>query len=602
MIRVYKNNTTDFTTNGICVLTDFKTSPKIKEQLNGDFELSFDYLRKGANAEYLVVDNIIKVPYDSSYQLFRIKEVEPDLTKINIQAKHIFYDLTENFLIDCRPTNKSGVNALNYILNNAMFEHKFTCTGDLIPDNTAYYQNKNIVEAILGSDNCLVNRWGGEIERNNFNIIYHKQRGEDKNVYIKYGKNIKAIKIHIDFTSVVTRIVPVGSDELMLPEIYVDSPIVKTYRNPIVKKVEFGDIGVDDDTTEEEAYEKLKEACNEQFDSGLDKPTISVSVDWLELSKMDEYKEKYSNFESVRLGDTVTVQALGYEYKIRVIEVEYDCLLNRYTKFEIGDAKANFVTDQVNTVENEIQKSTANLLERAKEAAAALINSGFGGYVRYYPDRILIMDNDDETQARNVWQWNINGFGHSSNGVNGDYGLAMTMDGQIVGDRITTGTIDVQRINGLATTLGQINADIELNEKNITSCVKYSDFNATKDTLNENFELLKQQQLEVKQYYDRLVIDVKSLTSDGVSKLKNTMFDISDDGMKIANDYDEFSALYNNKGSYLYSYDKLIAKYDKDGGECPVFSVTDKFTALGIEFEKESDDGEQVIMGHWKGW
>ena len=87
-----------------------------------------------------------------------------------------------------------------------------------------------------------------------------------------------------------------------------------------------------------------------------------------------------------------------------------------------------------------------------------------------------------------------------------------------------------------------------------------------------------------------------------MNRLKNTMFEITDEGMRIANDQDEFNALYNNKGSYLYSYDKLVAKYDKDGGESPVFAVTEEFNMLGIKFEKEIENNEQVIMGHWQGW
>lgn len=603
MIRIYKNDCDDFDNNGLGILSDFKTSPKIKESLNSNFELSFDYALKGQNAEYLVVDNVIKAPYDNGYQLFRIKKVKPTLTKINVYAVHIFYDLSENFLTDVAPTKKSGVNAISWILENAMFPTKFTVTGDIIPDNSARYVRKNIVESILGADNCVVKRWGGEIERDNYNIIYHKERGKDKGVYIKQGKNIKEVEISIDFTSVVTRIVPQGANELLLPEYYVDSPLIKTYRNPIVAKYEFSNITVDEDTTEEQAYDKLREAANELFTKqGIDKPTISVKVDWLELSKTEEYRYKYSNFESVRLGDTVTVQALGYEYKIRVITVEYDCLLNRYTSFEIGDPKADYVDRQTTAVEMEIQKNSSSLLERAKQAATALINNGFGGHVRVYPDRILVMDTDDETTARNVWQWNLNGFAHSSTGINGNYGLAMTIDGQIVADRITSGTMNVQRINGLATELGRINTSLELNQNNISACVKTSDFEQDKQILNENMELLKQQQLDLVATSNSLSINIRSLVENGINRLKNTMFEINDNGMKIANDQDEFNALYNNKGSYLYSYDKLVAKYDKDGGECPVFSVTEEFVALGVKFEKEIDNNEQVIIGHWQGW
>lgn len=603
MIRIYKNNCESFDNNGLGILSDFKTSPRIKESLNGIFELNFDYALKGQNAEYLVVDNVIKAPYDNTYQLFRIKKVKPSLTKISVYAVHIFYDLSENFLVDVAPTKKSGANAIAWLLDNAMFPTKFSVTGDITPDNSARYVRKNIVDAILGADNCIVKRWGGEIERDNFNIIYHKERGKDRGVYIKHGKNIKEIEISIDFTTVITRVIPQGANELLLPEIYVDSPIIDTYRNPIVAKYEFGDIAIDDDTPEEEAYTKLRQAANDLFSkNGIDKPTISVKVNWLELSKTEEYKNKYSNFEYVKLGDTVTVEALGYKYKIRVISVEYDCLLNRYVSFEIGDPKADYVTKQSESIATEIQKNTSSLLQQARQAATALINNGFGGHVRIYPDRILIMDTEDEVTAQNVWQWNLNGFAHSPNGINGDYQTAITIDGHIVADRITAGTMDIQRINGLATELGRINTSIDLNETNITACVKKSDFEQDKQILNENMELLKQQQLSLVATSESLSINITSLIENGVNRLKNTLFEITDEGMKIANDRDEFNALYNNKGSYLYSYDKLVAKYDKDGGESPVFSVTDEFNMLGIKFEKEVDNNEQVIMGHWQGW
>lgn len=496
MIRIYKNDCEDFNNNGLGILTDFKTSPKIKESLNSSFELNFDYALKGKNAEYLVVDNVIKAPYDSSYQLFRIKKVKPSLTKISVYAVHIFYDLSENFLSDVAPTNKSGVNAISWMLDNAMFPTTFSVTGDLIPDNSARYVRKNLVEAILGADNCVVKRWGGEIERDNYNIILHNQRGEDKGVYIKQGKNIKEIEISIDFTSVVTRVIPQGANELLLPEYQIDSPLINTYRNPIVAKYEFSDISVDENTTEEQAFEKLREVTNELFSKeGIDKPKISVKVDWLELSKTEEYRYKYSNFESVRLGDTVRVQALGYEYKIRVITIEYDCLLKRYTSFEIGDPKADYVAKQSTAVEMEIQKSSSSLLERAKQAATSLINNGFGGHVRIYPDKILIMDTEDEATAVNVWQWNLNGFAHSSTGVNGNYGLAMTIDGQIVADRITTGTMDVQRINGLASELGKINTAIEINQNNITAYVT-----STKKDIEDLSNSLEMFSVDLSQY------------------------------------------------------------------------------------------------------
>jgi len=285
MIRVYKSDAKDFNNNGLGILKDFKSSPRIKESLNGIFELNFDYALNGQNVEYLVVDNIIKAPYDNSEQLFRIKKLRPSLKKITVYAVHIFYDLADNFLVDVAPTKKNGVSAIQWLLENAMYQTNFSVTGDVTKVESARYVRKNIVDAILGTDNCIVKRWGGEIERNNFNIIFHNVRGADRGVFIKYGKNIKEIGIAIDFTNVVTRVVPQGANELLLPEYYVDSPLINTYRNPIIKKYEFS-ITIDENTSEDQALENLRQAANDLFlKDNIDKPTISVNVDWLELSK-----------------------------------------------------------------------------------------------------------------------------------------------------------------------------------------------------------------------------------------------------------------------------------------------------------------------------
>ncbi|MED2777754.1 endopeptidase, partial [Bacillus thuringiensis] len=90
----------------------------------------------------------------------------------------------------------------------------------------------------------------------------------------------------------------------------------------------------------------------------------------------------------------------------------------------------------------------SSLLNSAKENATNLINSGFGGNVRFYPDRILLMDTKDERTAQKVWQWNMNGLGYSSTGVNGPYGTAITRDGRIVADFITVGTLNGNLIRG----------------------------------------------------------------------------------------------------------------------------------------------------------
>lgn len=97
-------------------------------------------------------------------------------------------------------------------------------------------------------------------------------------------------------------------------------------------------------------------------------------------------------------------------------------------------------------------------LERAILDATNAITGNRGGYVVLHdyvdgdapadgiPDEILIMDSPDIGSATNVWRWNSQGLGFSSKGYNGPYRTAITADGQISADFITTGKLSAERI------------------------------------------------------------------------------------------------------------------------------------------------------------
>ena len=118
MIRIYDKNETDFTHNGIGILKDV-ISCTCKEELNGKYELEFEYQVGGAFFDYIVEENIVKAPVGNPSgddQLFRIKLISKQLKKIKVYAVHIFYDLADNFLADVAPTNKNGDNAIKWML------------------------------------------------------------------------------------------------------------------------------------------------------------------------------------------------------------------------------------------------------------------------------------------------------------------------------------------------------------------------------------------------------------------------------------------------------------------------------------------------------
>ena len=107
-----------------------------------------------------------------------------------------------------------------------------------------------------------------------------------------------------------------------------------------------------------------------------------------------------------------------------------------------------------------LEKSTS-LLEDARRNATNMLINAMGGYVVKTRNELFIMDSENPEEAINVWRWNINGLAHSNNGLGGPYDLAMTADGQIVADRITVGSMSIDRITGLADTLSSLSINLE---------------------------------------------------------------------------------------------------------------------------------------------
>lgn len=476
----------NFQTGGLGYLKDFKTSPLITRELNGTYKLEFEYSLDGLNSSYLEKFNIIKCKFNGKYQLFRITQINKKKT-IKVYALHIFFDLVSNMLVDVRPTNQTGTNALKYILSHTKYSNPFEVIGNVTSEKTAYYIRKNPVEAIFSAENSITKVWGGEIDLDNFTIDYSNKIGSDNGVFIEWGKNLKEIEMLIDITDTATQIMPIGRDELLLPEKFIDSPLINNYPYPLIKTVEL-DIGIDEVTTEEEAYKQMRNAINGMYDSGIDLPLVNIKINYQDLSKTIEY-QKYNHLEKINLGDTVTTKVWGMIIKTRVIKIVYDVLKEKIISFELGNEKVSLLSEQKSIITKQIENSNINpnsILEQAQKNATELLTNALGGYVVKTQTELLIMDDPDPNNAKNVWRWNLNGLGFSHNGINGPYETAITQDGKIVANFVTTGTMSVERIEGLVDTIIGINRSIELNQTNIKLLAsKIEDFQQT-DTSDTN--------------------------------------------------------------------------------------------------------------------
>ncbi|MGH1274450.1 phage tail spike protein [Bacillus cereus] len=482
MITLYKPNETDFTHNGIGALDKNIYNATVEEELNGLFLFSFSYPLFAPRGLEIEGMSIIKVPTPDGEQLFRVAAPKVSMGEITAQCYHIFYDLTENLIEDIFAETTNGNGAMNRMSAGCQYKHPFQLYSDVPKIASARIVRKNPVEALLDSsqDNSFVNRWGGELKRDNFDVKMLQNRGMDRGVVIRHKKDLLGYEGNVDWKSPITRIMPQGFDGLFLPEKYVDSPLINKYPHPKIKVVEFkhikaaiGENADDEDAVPlEEAYRLLRQAAKDMFAiQKVDQPKANYNVKFQELSQTEEYKD-YKHLQSVYMADTVTVehQEDGIDIKAKVIAYKYDPIKKEYLDITIGNFKESFtdVSGRVDLVQEELSNMPSSILDAAKANATSLINSGFGGHVRIYPDRILIMDTKDEKSAKKVWQWNLNGLGYSSTGVNGPYGTAITSDGRIVADFITAGTLSGNVVRGGEITGSTLRTSDSVNYVNIS--------------------------------------------------------------------------------------------------------------------------------------
>lgn len=442
MIVLYKKNETDFTHNGLMILQPIEAV--VTEEINGDYSLKLTMPQGFSEIEN---EQIIKVPTPKTDQLFRVYNSDVNMLGNPVfYARHIFYDLLDYFLEDTRPTG-NGALAISKILENT----PFTGTSDIETVNTAYYQTMSPVKAILGADNAFITVWGGEVERDNFTVRIKNCIGADRSVSIRYRKNLTGLRLVTDLSSVATKIMPTGVKEdgqtlLKLPEKYVESPLIGNYVNVKTTRIHYSDVKISEEMSESQALEALRNTAKQEFENGIDKPQVTATVEFVPLQDTEEYKD-FSVLEKVYIGDTVQIfhEDLKIELSTKVISYEFDALSKRYKKVILGNVNPKYGDTQRQYVKQQA-KQTTTALEQAIINATQLITGNSGGYVVLHPSEkpqeIFIMDTPDMNSAQRVWRWNLSGLGYSSTGVNGPFELAMTMDGAIVADFITAGTIN----------------------------------------------------------------------------------------------------------------------------------------------------------------
>lgn len=366
-IEYYSGDNNNYEFDGDVTLKPNKATFKIS--LNGICEIEIDHPYDKEGRWKLINGNgVIKAPTPySEGQLFPIYNIDKTMltTGLKIKARHIFFDLYYSTTEDIRAVNCNCQRALNILLADT----KFNGYSDIKKINTCYFVKQNRIEAINGSnrDNSIINRWGGEIFLDNFDVYVNERIGEDKGLEILYGTNMVDLGLKENRKDIVTRIKPVAFNGRRLPELFIDSPLINKYRIIYEKYIEFNNLKFKGDLqneteenddgsivfeTEEELYNALREECRKLFEGGLDKPTITGNVKVAALSNTEKYKY-IENLVDIGLGDTLIANHTDLDVNIRVrcIGYEWDILKEKYINVSIGEVVKNYFQNQSDTTQ-----------------------------------------------------------------------------------------------------------------------------------------------------------------------------------------------------------------------------------------------------------
>lgn len=367
--------------------------------------------------------------------------------------------IKDSFVVD-----KSCNDALDHLNNATDTLSPFTTFSDVEAVASFRCVRKSLEEAI----STVLERWGGHLVRDNWNIQIRQNIGRDRGVVLSYGKNIVNIKWQEVWDEVVTKLMPVGKDGLMLPETWLEAGET-LYEIPYTKVLHFDQSEIEQENYKTEDGEPDIDAYNEALTNDLRQKGIN-HLNANVVPKVNYTLNAYMHDIS-DIGDTIYVKhpKCKIDLVTNVIALEYDVLLGRIVKVEFGNFR-NTLKNLMNTMQSKIteevdrsaEQTTAKLEKELNIATQKIKDTLGNSYVVHDGDKILILDRLPKEEAQNVIMINSAGIGFSQDGINGTFNSAWTIDSTLDMNNINTINLVADMIKGGTLKLGS-----NLNESGI---------------------------------------------------------------------------------------------------------------------------------------
>lgn len=464
---LYSATETEFETAGLGILSD-AISCVVTEERNGIFELEMQYPTNGIHFSKISDDCII-YSKPSPFRIpepFRIYKTSVPLNGIvTINARHLTYDLNGIPVTPFDAANAAG--ALQGIKSHMATQNPFDFWTNKTTSANFKVEVPTGARSLLGGQSgSILDVYGGEYAWQGTQVRLYDQRGQDRGVNIRYGKNLTDINQERNLSNMTTGIYPYwtnGEGDIVI----CDPPIIYAEGNFPVQRIATVDFS--NDFEEEPTPQQLQQKAESYVSNNqIGVPNVSIKVSFVDLNRSTEYSN-LNLIEQCDLCDIVTVQfpAFNIDAKAKIVKIEYDALLDRYNNIEIGSVRANIASTIVDQQTQIQQNPTIGLIQSIANGIVDSITGANGGSVRLLdtnndgdPDTLYIADNPDPALAQKVWRFNYEGWGASTNGYNGPFSVAATLDQGLYGDFITAGTINAALVKVINLTASSIVAGI----------------------------------------------------------------------------------------------------------------------------------------------
>lgn len=443
---------------------------KIGENTAGSFE--FSILPK--HPHYEEVNELISVitAYDGDEEIFcgRVVEITKDLynrKKVICEGELAYFNDSIQ-----RPAKYQGLTVRGYLetlvnihnqqVKNQGIDKTFKVGAVTVQDKNDYvykYTNWESTLEVIKKD--LLKTYGGYLRIRKENgvryIDYLADYPNTNTQVIEFGSNLLDFTHDMVASDIVTAVIPLGARLEDVTEVegldayltikdvnggvdYVYSQeAVKTYGR-IFKTVKWDDVHVADNLLRK----------GKEYLSDIQFAQITLTVSAVDLHMLHVDMERIKVLDEIRV--TSSPNGLDRFFPVSEMTIYLDKPSNNkltlgtsYSKNSLStktESNMTSIKDKIDSLPNK-----SEILEEARENASQLIHSATNGHVVTTADEQLIMDTADKKTARKLWRWNLNGLGYSKTGYNGTYDTAITMDGQIVGERLVGGSVTADKLS-----------------------------------------------------------------------------------------------------------------------------------------------------------